>query len=670
MSFPMKQETSANDGYLRMGLSIALCAFVLAEVNYPMLRPASRLALFGVFGLVLLFLRSNIPGGGRSIRAVAFHWMPAIATILCFGYVVVQTEPTFSRLWAGGVPLGDRAGQETVTDSLIGIVGLLLVLEASRRAIGWTLPVLTLAFVLYARFGTSMPEWLFPHRGYAWSRIVSQTFLHSQGVFGIALKVMFTYVFPFVLFGAFLEVTGATGFIVDLSSRLFRRSAGGPAKVAVMSSAMMGSLSGSAVANTATTGTFTIPMMQNAGFAPHLAAGVEAAASSGGALMPPIMGAGAYMMLEIVTPPVTYLEILKAALIPAILYYLTLLLVVHLHSARIGAKHAVVAEGPVKKLSIAQGVVFVLAMASLIAFLVAGYTPFRAVTMSLAVVLLAVPWFRATRLSWRRTAESLCRAARAGVPLIAAASCVGVILGVVTLTGIGSKLPAEIVPLAKDNLLAALFLLMLSTIILGMGLPSAVCYLLMATLIGPMLARLGLVPLAAHLFIFYFGMMSMVTPPVALAGYTAGTIASANIMRSSLAAFRFALVGFMLPYAFVLNPSLLLLAKDGSVDPIHVVVSLLAVLAGILFLAVATTGYFSKRMGVWFRLVLFPAAFVLILLPGLDSTQLAIKGVAMLAGGALLWLNVRHGHLLSSSTATASSAGVEPQATSLRGHVV
>jgi TRAP transporter 4TM/12TM fusion protein len=642
MSMLTEEEGIVSRSRVQEGLSVALCVFVLAEVNYPLLQPQSRLALFSLLGLVLLFL--NLPlrrGKNASQWLRPLDWVLALVALLSFAYVIVQTEPSLARVWMGGTALGDRAGQEVAVDYVIGFLGLALVLEAARRAIGWTLPLLALSFLLYARFGASLPDWLFPHRGYVWSRLVSQTFLHSQGVFGIALKVMFTYVFPFVLFGAFLEATGATGFIVDFSQRMFRRSAGAPAKVAVLSSAMMGSLSGSAVANTATTGTFTIPMMRRAGFAPHLAAGVEAAASSGGALMPPIMGAGAYMMLEIITPPVTYLEILKAALIPAILFYLTLLLVVHLHSRRIGAAGMPAEEAQPKTLSVAQGLMFAIAMAGLIAFLLAGFTPFRAVTLSLGLILLAAPWSKATRLYWRDIVDALSRAAKAGVPLIAAASCVGIILGVVTLTGVGSKLPAAILPLARDNLLAALFLLMISTIILGMGLPSAVCYLLMATLVGPMLAKLGLVPLAAHLFIFYFGMMSMVTPPVALAAYTAAAIAKADIMRSSLAAFRFSLVGFVLPYAFVLNPSLLLLSKDGRINLFHTLVSLLAVLVGVLFLAVGTTGYFSKHTGVWPRLVLFPAALLLILLPGLDMMQVATKGMALLLGGSVLWLNAR-----------------------------
>jgi TRAP-type uncharacterized transport system fused permease subunit len=218
---------------------------------------------------------------------------------------------------------------------------------------------------------------------------------------------------------------------------------------------------------------------------------------------------------------------------------------------------------------------------------------------------------------------------------------VGIILGVVTLTGLGSKLPGVILPLAQDNLPAALFLLMVSTIILGLGLPSAVCYLLMATLVGPMLTKLGLVPLSAHLFIFYFGMMSMVTPPVALAAYTAAAIAKADIMRSGFAAFRFALVGFVLPYAFVLNPSLLLLSADGSPRVGHTLLSLLAVLIGVLFLAVSMAGHFQRRTGLLPRVILLPVALALILLPGASATQLALKAMAAVLGGGILWLNAR-----------------------------
>ena len=371
-----------------------LCVFILAEVNYPQLSPQAQLAIFAMLGLVLVFLK--YPIHRRFEENVVFQALDLVlvlAVVICFGYILVQTEPWFRRFWIDGQRLGDRAGMGTTTDYVIGLLGLLLVLEGTRRAIGMTLCLLSLAFLAYAAFGQSMPDWLFPHRGYSWERIVSQTFLHSQGVFGIALKVMFTYVFLFVLFGALLEKTGATGYIINFARRLFRSSIGGPAKVAVVSSGAMGSLSGSAVANTATTGTFTIPMMRASGFRPTIAGGIEAAASSGGALVPPIMGAGAYMMLEIVEPAVTYLEIIKAALIPAVLYYTALLLIVHFYANRVGALSEVPKESETETPQSGtgmEGFVFLVAFITLILFLLLGYTPFRAVSLSLLFILILI----------------------------------------------------------------------------------------------------------------------------------------------------------------------------------------------------------------------------------------------------------------------------------------
>ncbi len=630
-------ERSKNNIFLV--LAVVLSLFILAEVNYPQLSPQSQLAIFVMLGLILVFLKYPLHERVASRGLFNIVDLALVAAVLfCFGYVLVQTEPLFDSLWFDGQPLGNRAGAEHPMDYVVGLLGLFLVLEAARRAIGWTLPILSSIFLLYAAFGSAMPAWLFPHRGYGWQRIVSQTFLHSQGVFGIALKVMFTYVFLFVLFGTVLEKTGATGFIINFARRLFRKSVGGPAKVAVISSGLMGSLSGSAVANTATTGTFTIPMMKSSGFKPSVAAGVEAAASSGGALMPPIMGAGAYMMLEMVEPAVTYLQIIKAALVPAILYYTALLLIVHFQAKRVGATAEVTdneAELPPKF----QGVIFFSAFLTLIFFLVLGYTPFRAVTISLILILIVGAFKPETRVGVRGVLDAMSKAAHGGISLIAAASCVGVILGVVTLTGIGTKLPGAILPLAQNNLILALILLMISTIILGMGLPSAVCYLLMATLVGPVLSDLGLVPLAAHLFIFYFGMMSMVTPPVALAAYTAAAIAGAKIMESSLAAFRFALVGFALPYAFVLRPELLLLSADGgTVSIVAVVANIAMTLIGIVALAGAVSGYLFAHLGFWMRAALLAAALV-ILLTQSSGAQLWLQLIAILTVFVLGGLN-------------------------------
>ena len=634
-----------------LAVSVLLCLFILIEVNYPQLAPQSELAFFAMLGLIVVFLK--YPIHPRFADYLVFRLLDIVlivGVIICFGYVVGQTEPIFRAFWLDDKSLGDRAGAERLLDYVVGGFGLILILEGTRRSIGVTLPLLSLAFLLYAGFGQFMPDGLFPHRGYSVQRIVSQTFLHSQGTFGVALRVMFTYVFLFVLFGTLLERTGATGYVLDLARRVFGSSAGAPAKVAVLGSGMMGSLSGSAVANTATTGTFTIPLMRRAGFQPAMAGGIEAAASSGGALVPPIMGAGAYMMLEIVEPAVTYFEIIKAALLPAILYYVAMLCMVHFLAKHIGnaawdsapdvdATDENQTRASVDKLPKMQGIVFFAAFITLIVFLRMGATPFRAVSWSLLVVLVVGLFHSKTRVGISGISKAMENAAQSGVSLIAAAACVGIILGVVTLTGIGSKLPSTLLPIASTNLMLALFFLMISTIILGMGLPSSVCYLLMAILVGPVLLDLGVVPLAAHFFIFYFGMMSMVTPPVALAAYAAAAIAGSGIMATGFAAFRFALVGFALPYVFVLRPALLWLSGDGSTPDMWTVFGNFSLtLVGTIIFAAAIAGYIFNRLTLWTRGILCIAALILFFLPtGMQFVW--IHGIVVLASIAVFYYN-------------------------------
>ncbi len=634
-----------------------LCLFILIEVNYPQLAPQSELAFFAMLGLIVVFLKYPVHSRFADTPVFqALDFVLIVGVIVCFGYVVGQTEPIFRAFWLDDKSLGDRAGVERLLDYVVGGFGLILILEGTRRSIGVTLPLLSLAFLLYAGFGQFMPDGLFPHRGYSIQRIVSQTFLHSQGTFGVALRVMFTYVFLFVLFGTLLERTGATGYVLDLARRVFGSSAGAPAKVAVLGSGMMGSLSGSAVANTATTGTFTIPLMRRAGFQPAMAGGIEAAASSGGALVPPIMGAGAYMMLEIVEPAVTYSEIITAALLPAILYYVAMLCMVHFLAKHIGnaasdsapdvdvtdenqERESDQTRASTDKLPKMQGVVFFTAFITLIVFLRMDATPFRAVSWSLLVVLVVGLFHSKTRVGISGISKAMENAAQSGVSLIAAAACVGIILGVVTLTGIGSKLPSTLLPIASTNLMLALFFLMISTIILGMGLPSSVCYLLMAILVGPVLLDLGVVPLAAHFFIFYFGMMSMVTPPVALAAYAAAAIAGSGIMATGFAAFRFALVGFALPYVFVLRPALLWLSGDGRTPEVWTVLGNFSLtLVGTVIFAAAIAGYIFNRLTLWTRGILFIAALILFFLPtGMQFVW--IHGIVVLASIVIFYSN-------------------------------
>jgi TRAP transporter 4TM/12TM fusion protein len=618
--------------------ALLLPLYVLLEVNYPQLTPQAQLAGFALLGFLLIFLRPVSADSGRWRQGL--DGLLALLSVVACGFVFVQSQPWFDRWWLDGQSLGERAGAEQSLDTVVGIIGLIVVLEAARRTVGWTLPILASVFLLYARFGPLLPDWLMPHRGYALDRIVAQTFLHSQGVFGIALKVMFSYVFLFVVFGALLEATGATRYVIEMARHLFHGSSGGPAKVAVMSSGLMGSLSGSAVANTATTGTFTIPMMKSSGFPDHQAAGLEAAASSGGALVPPVMGAGAYMMLEIIDPPVTYLEILRAATIPAILYYLAIFLIVHLRTRELAPAQQ---DGQVTESSAWrwEGAVFVAGLAGLVLFLLLGFSVFRAVSLAMLVVLLCSLVNPRTRLGWHRLKTALIDASGAGLSLIGAAASVGIIIGVVTLTGIGARLPALILPLAQQNLLLALLALMVSSLILGMGLPSAVCYLLLATMVGSVLSKLGVAALAAHLFIFYFGLMSMVTPPVALAAYAASSIAGSNFLRSSMAAFRFSLVGFILPFLFIYRPALLMLDSQGNLAPLPVIaVAVVISVLGLVPMAGALAGSLGGRLPRWQRLalgaaslvILFPGPEALELIAGLNASTLA----GVLAAGALV----------------------------------
>lgn len=624
-------------------LAAVLCLFVLVAVNTTWIDQQPSLALFGMLGLTLVFLsRPPLESQKEAKVSDVIDWILVAATVISFGYIFVQSDRRFEAFWVDGDLLGDRAGNEVPQDYVISFIGLALVLEATRRAIGWTLPILCGLFIAYAFFGASLPDWAFPHRGASWQQIVQKTFLQSGGVFGVALKVMFMYVFLFVLFGTMLEQTGATGYVIRFARRLFQSSTGGPAKVAVVSSGLMGSLSGSAVANTATTGTFTIPLMKSSGFKPETAAGVEAAASSGGALMPPIMGAGAYMMLEMVQPTVTYVQIIKAALLPAILYYTALLLTVHFHSKKIGAgTEAPVDDDQSEESSPWQGAVFFGSFLILIAMLVSGFTPFRSVSVSLIGIVVLSVFHESTRLDPLKIFEATIGAAKSGVALIVAASCVGIILGLVSLTGLGAAFPATIQSFASDNAIVALLMLMVSTIVLGMGLPSAVCYLLMAILVGDVLTQLDTPPLAAHLFIFYFGMMSMVTPPVALAAYAGAAIAKADVIKSAFAAFRFALVGFALPFAFLLRPELLMLTTENTdADALSIIANVATTLIAIFGLAAAIASYAFKRLRGVPRFVMLGASLT-VFFTRWQGTQLMVHLSCVAVVAVLLVLNFR-----------------------------
>ncbi len=707
-------------------LGVFLCLFTLFEVNYNQLQPQSALAVFVGVGLALCYLTFPVHKRLANVKALRFvDIVLAILAAACCLYVIVQTQPLFSSFWGDGISLGDRAGGETRMDFVVGLVGVILVLEATRRSIGIIVPLLALAFVAhsyycYASFRYDwpvLPDWMLPHAGQSAKDIVSTTFLQSLGVFGPAASVMFKYVFLFVVFGSFLEMSGATQFIIDFATKTFGRIRGGPAMVSVMASGLMGSLSGSAVANAVTTGTFTIPMMRSAKFPNHIAGGITAAAAAGGALVPPVMGAGAYMMLELVQPQVTFLEIMKAAVLPAILYYFSILVLVFLYSRRLGTEKLSAEELSRKKLKGFEATVFFAALGTLVGLLICGFSPFRSVTGALAVILVFAIFRRELKISkqerrfaliifsgvavasqacipirdafpmfleqfvpsgwidprteglsillmvssfldsmllgmfgllvvgmamadWRpEIISSMTKSAKNGVALVAASACVGIIIGIVQQTGIATDFSATIKGVVETNLFLALVGIMVCSLILGMGVPSVVCYLLMATLMGSLLGELGVLPLVAHLFIFYFGMMSMVTPPVALAGYASASIAQAPMMKTSFAAFRFSLVGFTLPFMFVYRPALCLMSPvGGELTAAAVLHAVVAATIGILALATGLAGYFRRSLGLLERGGMFVSAGLL--LAPISKIGETDVGLALDVAGAVMFLIV------------------------------
>jgi TRAP transporter 4TM/12TM fusion protein len=495
-------------------------------------------------------------------------------------------------------------------------VAVLLVLELARRATGWGLVAVCVLALAYAMAGPHLPGFL-AHRGYGPERLVEHLYLSTEGIWGVPLGVSADFVYLFVLFGAVLETAGGGALLIALADRVAGRTRGGPAKTAAVASAFMGSLSGSAVANVVTTGTFTIPLMKRAGFKPYFAGAIEAAASTGGQLMPPIMGAGAFILATWTNIP--YVRVATAAIIPALLYYVALLAAIHFRAGRMGIEpsRSRARERVVNRLHLLLPVVLI------VAFLAAGRSPMRAafwgVVSALGLAYLA-PSTRPGRRELRTLIEG---AGRGAVQVAAACAAAGIVVGVASLTGIGLRMSELIVTLSHGSLFVALVLTAAGSIVLGMGLPTTAAYVVLAALGAPALVQLGVPLLAAHLFIFYFGCISNVTPPVSLAAFAAAGIAGAPAMRTATSAAVLAVAGFLVPFMFIYGPPILL---DGSVPEIAWVT--ITATAGVTALASAAMGYGRRELVAWERLVLGAGALCLVF-PGLPTDGAGFLALAV-----------------------------------------
>jgi TRAP transporter 4TM/12TM fusion protein len=486
-------------------------------------------------------------------------------------------------------------------------VSLLLILctfEATRRCVGLPLVIVAAIALLYALFGERLPGAM-GHTGFSLEWVIEHLALTTEGIFGIPVGASATFVFLFVLFGNFLQSSGAGQFFIDLAYAAAGRARGGPAKMAVLASALMGTVSGTAVGNVVTTGAYTIPLMKRVGYPPYFAGAVESAASTGGQIMPPIMGAAAFILAEFLGMP--YLKVAAAAAIPAVLYFLSVGFVVDFEAQKRGLRGLPASELPSVVNILKKDAHLSLPLVVIVVMLVGGYTPYMAGFASIISVV-AVSFLRAhTRLNLRSALEALNLGAQGAIVIAVTCAVAGIVIGSASLTGVAVKFAALILSLAGGKLYFALPLIMIASLFLGMGLPTTAAYIMVAALAVPALVEMGVVPLAAHLFAFYFACISAITPPVAIAAYAGAGLAGAPAMKTGWESVRLAAAGFIVPYMFVYGPQLLLLG-----DWAGILLTSGTALIGCYALGAAITGWLKKATAHWQRGLLFAAALVLI----------------------------------------------------------
>jgi len=582
-------------------------------------------AYFG--GVTALLLRSlffsAVAAAGLAAAALALRapW----ARVACYLLAAVALVPG-PYLWHGYLDIIMRGAIASETDQVVFLALLAVSMVLVRLQLGWALVVLSAVALAYAWFGYLIPG-KYGHGGYDISRLASTLFLSTEGFFGIPMGVAVEYIFLFALLGTLLMKIGTGEVFVDIARGITGRVQGGPGLSAALSSAMLGTINGSAVANVVTTGTFTIPLMKRVGYSAKLAAAIEAAASSAGQILPPIMGAAAFLMAEILGVP--YRQIALAALVPGLLYVLALVIAVRLEAGRLGLARDTAGGWALLRETLAKRGYLLLPLFGLIVLLARGMTPTQAAVYCIVFALALSPWRRATRVG-PLDLVLVCRDTLfSTLPIVAAVAAAGVVIGVLNLTGMGLMLSSLIVDLGGANLWAVLLLTALASFVLGMGLPTSAAYLLLAVLVAPALSRLGLPPIVAHMFIFYFGLVSAITPPVALAAYAAASIAGSDANATAVEAMRLGFVKLLVPFAFVTMPGLLMIGS-GTQVALSVVLAATAT-AG---LSVAFAGWLARPLAAAERLA-FAAGALLVAWPTAVDAADIVTLVAR-AGGLLL----------------------------------
>ncbi|MCC8932678.1 TRAP transporter permease [Rhizobium sp. 'Codium 1'] len=532
-----------------------------------------------------------------------------LASIAVLGYILFNVGPL--RLRAG-------TAMAQPADFYAALVGVILILEVTRRVAGLALVVIASIFILYSFAGPYLPGFL-AHRGYDPRRFFTYIFT-DQGILSDPVAVSSTYIILFITFAAFLQASKVGDYFVNFAFAAAGRARGGPAKVAVLASGLMGMINGTSAGNVVSTGSLTIPLMKKVGYPAKTSAAIEAAASSGGQIMPPIMGAGAFIMAEVTGIP--YTDIVIAAIIPSVLYFASVYFMVDLQATKLGMKGLPKEELPVFKELLKQVYLFI-PIIMLIYTLFAGYSVIRAGTVSMMAAA-AVSWLTPHRMGPRLLAKAFDIAARMSIQLVAVCACAGIIVGVIALTGVGARFSSLLLGIAEQNQLLALFFAMCISIVLGMGMPTTAAYAVAAAVVAPGLVNLGIPVLTAHFFVFYFAVMSAITPPVALAAYAGAALSGSDPMKTSVESFKIGLAAFVVPFMFFYSQAMLM--QGTWLEILHV---FLTASLGIYMLASAVQGWFFGRLGVPLRLVLLVAALSMI------SGGLISDLIGLLVGGSL-----------------------------------
>jgi TRAP transporter 4TM/12TM fusion protein len=552
------------------------------------------------FALALIFLLFPASKKKRASGKWQVAWYDVILAILS---VVV------GAYWPVNIDeIVMRVGLLTDTDFYIGVLAILLVLEATRRAVGLPITIIAILFLSYGYFGEYMPGFL-QHSGLSLQRLVQTMFFTTEGILGTPLGVSSTFIFLFLLFGAFLVKTGVGQYFNDLAVAIAGRSTGGPAKVAIFSSALQGTISGSSVANVVTSGSFTIPMMKKIGYKKEFAGAVEAAASTGGQLMPPIMGAAAFLMVEFIGNGLTYWDIAKAAAIPAILYFTGVWIMTHFEAKRIGLSGLSKEEMPNRK-EVFKKIYLLIPILAVIVLLMSGITVTHSALYAIVIAIIVGFINRDSKMRLIDIIYALVDGARTALSVAAATAAAGIIVGIVTKTGLGLKLANGLLDIAGGMLLPTLFLTMIAAIVLGMGSPTTANYVITSTIAAPAIILLGVPDLSAHLFVFYFGIIADITPPVALAAFAAAGVSGGEPIRTGVQSAKLAIAAFIIPYMFVLSPQLLMIDTTFS----ELIWVIFTALSGMVAIGAGMIGFWMRKLH-WVERILSIAAGLMLIYP-------------------------------------------------------